>query len=143
VGGVAAVGGQRAAGDRRRRRGAGRAVIGLRIGGRGDGDRALVDHAGGVVDEGDRIGGATVAVVDGAGRGQRLAAADVAVVVGLAEVGGVAAVGGQRAGGDRRRRPPAGRAVVALGVGCRGDRDRSGVDGAVVGAHEGDRVVET
>src|SRR4029079_1236624 len=83
VGGVAAVGGQRAAGDRRRRRRAGRAVIGLRIGGRGDGDRALVDHAGGVVDEGDRIVGATVAVVDGAGRGQRLAAADVAVVVGL------------------------------------------------------------
>ena len=51
----------------------------------GDGDGPLADDTGGVVDEGDGVVGAGVAVGDRAGRGERLAGADVAVVEGLGE----------------------------------------------------------
>ena len=57
--------GEGAGGDGRDSRRSGGGVVGLGVGRRGDGDGAGGDLAGGVVDEGDRVVGAAVAVVDG------------------------------------------------------------------------------
>ena len=97
------------------------------------------DLAGGVGDEGHRVVVAAVAVVDRAGRGERLARARVLGVEGLGE--GRRVAGGQAAGGDRRRGRRGGRAVVALGAGGRGDRDRPRRDLARGVGDEGHRVV--
>ena len=71
--------------------GSGGAVEGLGVGDRGDGDGAGGDHTGGVVDEGDGVVGAAVAVAHRAGRRERLGGADVGGVEGLGERTGVGA----------------------------------------------------
>ena len=81
-------------------------------------------------DEGHRVVVAAVAVVDRAGGCERLAGAHVLGVEGLGEGRRVAA--GQAAAGDRRRGRRGRRAVVALGVGGRRDRDRPRVIWPVV-----------
>ena len=103
----------------------------------GHGDGAGGDLTGDVVDEGDGVVRATVAVADRPGRRERLGGADVGGVEGLGERAGVGA--GERAaviGRDRRR---GGGRVVALGVGRGGDGDGAGGDltgGVVDERHE-------
>src|SRR5207245_69844 len=71
------------------------------IGGDGRARRDVIDRSDGtrgVVHEGDGVVVAAVAVADGTGRSQRLARADVRVVIGFNEIGGVSGHHGPRDG---------------------------------------------